>query len=418
MAIIEDRIHWRDRAERLLNEYDIPYVIFSGNFEELIDKVNGGGAHITPSSSHVEITQEEVAVTREVATATPMRREEATVKEKPLAVEINIPKQEVVHEPKEIIREVPKYIEKQVIKEVPKYIDREVIKEVPVEVEKIVENTVVKTEVVEVKPNFDNINIDFQLPSISPKIPESIELVRNNQPEDGPQLIGIMSIEKDADISNSVLLIANSLAVLGYSPLLIAPGREEIEMVEQLAFANEKGGDDDDIEVFEHEGVHYMRNSTEWEYSDLMTSHYSHIIFWYGSLEQYYQSHYSDWSRTDIPLLITSGSRWKIDHIQSIIEQLSPSTLQRTQVLLQQGQIHFYKDLLEEFENLQMSEIPLSNNPFSPGPQVIKWASSLFSLKRRRNFHGKLWLILLMALLISAAAIWVGLQFPSPVEGG
>lgn len=415
IAVIEEGVHWRNRAENYLNDYSIPFVIFTGNFDELIEKVRASTydtASATPMETPVQEKKAEESSKEEFEIPAKQDKTinllESRKNQVPKLQHNTQLKKEDTSQDRpvqtiEVIREVPKYIEK--VKEIPveKVVER--IKEVPVET--VIEREVLKTEIVEIKPNFDSVDVDFELPSIVPEVPIQLNNVSQIDSVQGPLFIGVMAVETDIDVSNLVFMIATSLAVLGHTPLVIGDDKEEIESLEQLIFKNDE--DDHEAEIFESEGVSYMRNGVQWEYSELMTGGFSHIIHWYESLEKPRgQQQYVEWTRSHVPLLISSGQSWKITRLQEILNQCSEATLKRSRLLLNQAQI--VKALNREYPGLSVDVIPFISDPFSPAKQHIAWVRSIINASKIRKFNFKLVIIFILACGISALFIWLGLQ--------
>lgn len=130
LAVIEDSLHWKGRADSLLREYKIPYVLFKGNFDELAAQIKAGQTD--------SVTVESAAAAAEPV---PMPAEPAAAASVPAAETkkaAEAPKVVI----KEVIREVqvPVIQEVEVIREVEKIVEREVIRETPVEVIREVES--------------------------------------------------------------------------------------------------------------------------------------------------------------------------------------------------------------------------------------------------------------------------------------
>lgn len=147
LAIIDGTLHWKDKAENLLNKYDMPYVLFSGNFDELRAKVDG-----KTFSNKPQLVAQTVSGS---LPNDPAGQGNEPGREAPApALTLQVPSEYPLAEPvREATLSVPQepviqYVDREIIKEVPKFIDREVIKEVERIVEKRVEVPVeVKVEV-------------------------------------------------------------------------------------------------------------------------------------------------------------------------------------------------------------------------------------------------------------------------------
>lgn len=132
-AIIEDSVHWRARAEALLTEYGVPYILFSGNFDELVEKV------ASRSFSNKPVVLPKEVLEGQAEEAAGLGNEESGEG----STETNVRDEPIVTGGSSSagsggsVREVIKYVDREVIKEVPKYIDRDVVREV--QVEKLVE---------------------------------------------------------------------------------------------------------------------------------------------------------------------------------------------------------------------------------------------------------------------------------------
>lgn len=431
LVVVDDQIHWRERAEKLLSEYEKPYILFTGNFDELVYKINQFyenplGTQVTNSpqnSEEVHITehnspQEEAIQQSEKKES--MDTEDSSiidflqqVQTRPEPVADTEPKVLV----KEVIREVPKYVDREVIKEVKVPVDRVVERIVEVPVEREVEKTVIKTQVVEIKPDFDAIEPDFELPSIVPKAP-AVQLPQYVPTDNinGPVLIGIMAVDEEIILSDHVFLLANSLATLKHRPLVIAQDKKEIDALEAAAFKGQE--DEPDAEVFEYEGVTYMRPNVEWEYEDLLATEYSHILFWFDSLQSPRRgTEYREWSRTHHPILVGNSSMWKLNELSEALSELTDSIRGRCHLLLPQAKKDAVRELAEEYPELDIHEIPHTQDVFYPTKEVTQWVSSLFRAKKHREFPTKLLLILILTIVIAAFIIWLGLQIQIPETG-
>jgi hypothetical protein len=413
VAILDDSIHWKERAEQLLLNYGIPVIHFKGNFDDLVAKIEGKETvEKKQVSSEPNIsTEKKIPSISKDQTVSKRHEKMINVNDSKVSSPAN-----QSTPPKEIIREIPKFIEREVIKEIPveKIVEREVIREVPVE--KIIEKQVTKTEVIEVKPNFDNVDIDFELPSIIPDVTPAIESITNNeQDRNQPIFIGIIALEKDVDISHTVFLLGSSLAKLGQRPLIVSDGSPEIEEIEKMIFKGEK--EDVSAQCFESDGITYMRKGVIWDFADLLASDFTHIIMWFDTRGQknIAEKFITDWLRTQYPLLISSGASWKTERLKEIINGFSPSIRKRAMLLLQQEHPGVLSDLRKLYPELQISAIPMCLDPFSPDQLLVDWVAKLFSTKKRRKLRGlSLILIVLIGLIISVVAIFLGLQVDIP----
>lgn len=415
-VIIEEGVYWRTRAEPFLSEYNTPWIVHTGNFSDLEAKVRSGTTEVYADTSNIEqpIPEQQQPAAAVKEDITPQPKQEVVIPKVSAAPEIpkeiNPPSNPQSSDGTKTI-EVTKYIEKPVIKkvEVEKIVER--IKEVPVET--IVEREVTRKEIIEVKPNFDDIEIDFELPSIVPKVALDSD---KSQPEirvidnlNGPTLIGIMAIESDIDISNTVFLLATSLAIMNYKPLIIGDDIPQIDSLEEMIFANQK--EDSESQIFESEGVSYMRQGVEWEFSEVVSGDFTHILFWYESLESSRgMAQLENWTRTHIPLLVFSGAKWKIDHVHNVLSEFSDSLQARSHLLLLQKQSEVLKELNTYYPDINAIDVPYTSDPFSPNKQVVKWSSYLLKIKGKVKINIKMWMIFIIAILLSALMIWAGLQ--------
>lgn len=438
VVVIDSQLHWSQRAEKLLVDYEVPYILFTGNIDELLYKLEHflspiGTVDEASTSSSSSVIHKEAEATKPAPKAEVSQTENQR-KQIPGVSSTAATASHVEVEKKTNTTPIPpepKIIERQVIKEVPKYIDRQVIKrvEVPVEkivekivevpVEKMVEKTVLKTHVVEIKPNFDSIEPDFSLPSILPKLrvpaaqEQPIVIYKNSN---GPELIGILGAEEDDHVSELVFTLANSLALLGHKPLVVADGKEEISALEHEVFAGEK--EDQEATAFEHEGVSYTRPEATWEYEELLISDYTHIIFWFDSLGSPNDEHnYREWARTHRPILVGSGAIWKINQLRETLDDLSESVRKRSSLILYQAKKAVKKEIAENYGELQLYELPYIQDAFKPQKEAMQWVGQLLQSRKIKRFPFKWVLLILLVLVISALLIWTGLQVPMPKVG-
>lgn len=420
IAIIDDSLHWRDRAIAFLNEFERPSVVFSGNFNDLEAKVRGGYSEGGSSSSKITAVNNEQTVssaenetdkgkeTNQVPSTTkdilsirpgvPVTPIQPTVKP---TVQPTEPKQEVIQQ--------IKYIDRPVVKEVERIVEK--VTEVQVEVEKFVDREVVRKQIVEIKPDFDAIDHDFELPSILP--PPAVEeshkaTIEKPALTNGPYFIGVMSAESDIDISSYVFQISTSLADLGHKPLVIGDGHEEISELEKSFFKNQN--DDAEAEIFENEGVSYMRQDTPWDYSDILASEFTHVIFWYQDISHIGDNQYVDWTRTHYPLLLCSGAKWKTQSVKDIVSDFSEALLSRVQILTVKKNSEFVKEIEEICEGVTIEELPFAPDPFSPSKKAVKWTANLIHVQKNRSNNIRLFLILVITLIVCSFLIFVGLQ--------
>lgn len=156
IAILEEGIHWRQRAMQLLKAYDIPIILFDGNFDELESKINGvSGQSGLKVSSKVVVKEDggegaaQPAASPEVAAASTGATKEGEVADRPAERIV------YVDRPVEVIREIEVPVIKEIEKEVIREVEKEVIREVtveklvdrPVEVIREVERTIEKLQV-------------------------------------------------------------------------------------------------------------------------------------------------------------------------------------------------------------------------------------------------------------------------------
>jgi serine/threonine protein kinase len=257
--------------------------------------------------------------------------------------------------------------------------------------------------------NLIQISLDpYELPSILPKTDGAIEGIN------GPLFIGIISAEDDVDAGNLTFLLAASLAKLGQLPLVIADGKPEIEAIERMVFKGEK--EDAKAQVFENEGIAFMRQDVQWDFSELLASKYSHVLFWFEAMSKSgNRKNYVDWTKTQVPLLIANGARWKMDRLRERIDGLADSVRRRSKVLLYQAQPGILSEMEKDYPKIMFTEIPHCPDPFYPNQTMVQWASKLLSAQKKRRFrNGRLWFWIILALLFSATAIWVGLQIEVP----
>lgn len=133
IAIIEESIHWSPKAAALLAEYNVPFVKFNGNFDDLEAQINPRISTTKPDLSKgnsnedagLGIKEDEAAAATETSNGS-----SGTVSSGGGV------KQEIIY----VDREVTRYVDREVIKEVPV----EKVIEVPVVVEKVVEVPVEK----------------------------------------------------------------------------------------------------------------------------------------------------------------------------------------------------------------------------------------------------------------------------------
>ncbi|MEK5061033.1 hypothetical protein BK126_26315 [Paenibacillus sp. FSL H7-0326] len=426
IAIIDESIHWKERAEELLREYKIKCVVFTGNFNELEAKVRSqlAGAYIE--------TQREVEQPAVINTVIEDSKEHFNAVEESVIdskeVTFKSTNDVTLHKTEEQLDELkreknepaPKHIE--IIKEVPRFIDRPVIKEVPVEkivekikevtVEKVVEREVTKREIVEVKPNFDDIDLDFELPNIlsKPAIEESSMLETQTVSNYDTTFIGIVSAENEVDLGSIVFMVATSLAELGYKPLIIADAQEEITLLERSIFKDKLN--DDHADVFESEGVSYMRQGAVWDYSELLSGEFTHVIFWFGNITEIKENDFENWTRTHYPLLVLRGAKWNVSKMTDIFDDLSEATLRRIKLLLEKKQSEVLKELKSYYPEVSHYLIPYHPDPFSPDKFALQFVGQLFNLRKKRKFNAKLWFIFIFGLLVSAMFIWAGTLVP------
>lgn len=131
VAIIDGTLHWKSKAEDLLIKYEIPYIIFNGNFDELVTSVND--RRFSNKSTIVEVDKDEL--NQEELAGLGQNSDMDSSQGGPV-------EKEIIYQ----IKEVQKFIDREVIREV--LVETPVRVEVPVIVEKIVEVPVeVKVEV-------------------------------------------------------------------------------------------------------------------------------------------------------------------------------------------------------------------------------------------------------------------------------
>lgn len=133
LAIIEETVHWRARAEALLSKYQIPVIVFRGNFDELQMQVDGPTqpkTKVTPTISRSG-GHEAPAEPKPIPPETPKHVEKQIV-EKIVEKIVEVPVERVIEKPVERIVEVPveRVIEKVVEKPVKVIVEKEVEREV------------------------------------------------------------------------------------------------------------------------------------------------------------------------------------------------------------------------------------------------------------------------------------------------
>lgn len=230
----------------------------------------------------------------------------------------------------------------------------------------------------------------------------------------GPLLIGLCGSDTEVDVSNCVFLLASSLVKLGYRPLVCAESSHEIESIERMIFEGEK--EDTSSELFDFEGVDYMRPHAEWNFHDLMESDYTHVIFWYQAFTVVPEKEREvDWTRTHMPLLVANGARWKIDRLHTLLQELGSQERKRTRLVLQQSKVDVANELQKEFTDATITILPNCADPLYPDVQTVQWVSHFFSIKKRFHVRRTGFVIfVLIAAVITILAISIGLLIRVP----